>query len=98
MLLNREIPLNAAEWRMWKDHPATRIILDALADERSIWVQRLAFGETLEKAGSEIVETAKAVGVVSGLTVILEDMEIALQQQWLEAQERQQREEEESEE
>lgn len=81
---------------MWKAHPTTVEVFQALSEERSLWVQLLAFGETLTPDGS-IMETAKAVGTIAGLTILLEDFELNLQQQWQEAAERKKQEEEESE-
>lgn len=88
MLTDVEIPVSPAEWQMWKGNPVTQKILEALAAERSEWVQRLAFGETLPGG---MVETAKAVGMVGGLTIILEDLELVLQEQWTAAQGREER-------
>jgi len=86
MLFDKEIAMSPAEWQIWKDHPMTARVFDVLAAERSCWVERLAFGDTLQKSGSEIKETAETVGIVKGLTILLEDFEITLRQQWEETQ------------
>jgi len=88
MLLEKEIDIGPAEWQMWKNHPVTQKVLNALQDERSIIVQELAFGRTLEKPFQEVKETALASGKVQGLTIILEDLELVLQEQWEAAEER----------
>jgi len=95
MYSDKEIQISPAEWQIWRNMPTTIAIFNALMDERSIIVQRLAFGETLEKAGSEVRETALAVGTVQGLTIILEDIELTINEQYREAEERKQKEREE---
>jgi hypothetical protein len=95
MYSDKEIQISPAEWQIWRNMPTTIAIFNALMDERSIIVQQLAFGETLEKVGSEVKETALAVGTVQGLTIILEDIELTINEQYREAEERKQKEREE---
>jgi len=89
MYSEKEIQVSPAEWRMWREMPTTVAIFDALMDERSVLVQRIVLGDTLEKAGSEIRDTARVIGTIEGLTIVLDDLELTLTQQWQEAQERQ---------
>lgn len=96
MFTEKEIPIGPAEWQMWLAMPTTQVVMDALAAERSIIVQRLAMGETLVD-GREVKETARAVGIVEGLTIMLEDMELTLLQQWEAAQQKKEEEREEEE-
>jgi hypothetical protein len=88
MYTEKDIPVGPGEWQIWRHLPTTEAIFDALMEERSVIVQRLALGETLDRPGSEIKETAIAVGTVQGLTIILDDLELVLQQQWQEAEQR----------
>ena len=97
MYSEKEIQISPAEWQMWRNMPTTVAVMDALMNERSVLVQRLALGDTLEKAGSEIKETAIAVGTIQGLTIVLDDFELTLQQQWQDAAERKKEEMEEGE-
>lgn len=96
MLLDKEIPLSPAEWEMWKKHPITQVVFDVLSDERSMWVEDLVFGRTLETAGSEIKETAIAVGVAKGIGFLLEGIDLYLSAQWEEVARRKSEMEEES--
>jgi hypothetical protein len=86
MYTDKEIQVSPSEYKLWRNLPTTIAIFDALMDERSVVVQRIVLGDTLERAGSEIRDTARAIGTVEGLTIILEDMELALQQQWADAE------------
>lgn len=80
---------------MWKAHPTTLAVFQALSDERSEWVQRLVLGDTLDNPAAAIIETAKHVGIIQGLTIFMEDLGLYLQQQWAEAQARKKAEESE---
>jgi hypothetical protein len=97
MYSEKEIQVSPAEWRMWREMPTTVAIFNALMDERSTLVQRIVLGDTLEKVGSEVRDTARMVGTIEGLTIVLDDLELTLMQQWEEAQERKQRKMEEDE-
>lgn len=97
MLSDKEIRISLSEWQMWKNLPTTQAVFEALSNERSMWVQALAFGDTLQSPGNEMKETAKAVGVVAGLSVLLDDLEVAIATQIAEAEERRKEMEEESE-
>ena len=88
MYQDGDIPISPSEWQIWKNMPTTRAVFDALSEERSVLVQKLAFGDTLDKPGLEIKETAKTVGEIAGLTIILEDLELVIQQQYNLAQQR----------
>jgi hypothetical protein len=90
MYTDRELQISPSEWQMWRNMPTTVAIFNILMEERSVLVQRIVLGETLEKAGSEIRDTARVIGTVEGLTIILDDLELALQQQWMEMEERKQ--------
>jgi hypothetical protein len=98
MYTDRELQISPSEWQMWRNMPTTVAIFNILMEERSVLVQRIVLGETLEKAGSEIRDTARVIGTVEGLTIILDDLELALQQEWMELEERKQEREEEEDE
>lgn len=84
MLLEKEIQISPAEFQLWLDHPTTSTILEALMDERGLWSAELCFGNTL-RTTNPMVDTAEATGIVKGLTMILEDLRVYLQNQWEEA-------------
>jgi hypothetical protein len=90
MYTDRELQISPSEWQMWRNMPTTVAIFNILMEERSVLVQRIVLGETLEKAGSEIRDTARVIGTVEGLTIILDDLELVLQQEWMEMEERKQ--------
>lgn len=71
--------------------------MQALEDERSLWVERLAYGDTINNTATAMKETAQAVGVIQGLTSILEGLEATMIMQWEEAQRRKEEEGEENE-
>jgi hypothetical protein len=93
VLFDKEIQISPAEWQMWSEHPVTIKVFETLAQIRDQWSESLIFGQTLIKAGCEIKDTANAVGVVRGLTVILDDLEQLLNQQWEEYKVEREREE-----
>jgi hypothetical protein len=85
MLFDKEIKMSPAEWQLWKDHPLTSIVFEVLHDERSRWMEELIWGD-LVKRPNAVAETAEVIGIVKGLTILLEGFEISLQQQWDEMQ------------
>jgi len=87
MLLDNEIQIGPAEWNMWLNNPVTIQFMEALGRERREWADRLVEGLTL-KPGTEVVETAKTVGIIYGLDVGLEGVGEALRIQWQEAEKR----------
>lgn len=95
MLNDREIQVSLSEWQMWKQHPTTVKVLEFLEAERSVQVQKLAFGRTLMRPGLEIKETAETVGIIAGLGALLDDFEAELLLQIEEAQARKGEEKEE---
>jgi hypothetical protein len=95
MLNEKEIQVSLSEWHIWKQHPTTVAVFEFLEAERSAQVQKLAFGGTLQRPGLEIKETAETVGIIAGLSALLEDFEVEILQQMEDAQTRKTEEEKE---
>ncbi len=83
------VGLSPIEWRDWVKHPASQEVLRVLQAEREEWVRRLVEGEVINmEPGTEIRETAHAVGLIRGLDALLMGIEEKLQEQWAEEQEK----------
>jgi len=85
MLFDKPIEMSPAEWQLWKDHPLTALVFDVLMNERSRWMEELVWGDLIKRQAG-LAETAEVIGIVKGLTILLEGFEISLQQQWDEMQ------------
>lgn len=85
MLVNTIMDIHPASWEAWKNDPVTREVMKALRVELAEWETPLREGDTLLHPGREVVQTAKAVGVIYGLDCILIGVEEALRMQWEEA-------------
>lgn len=82
MLGHKYIEIDAASWMRWLEDPVTQAVFTAVQDERDDWARRLLEGDTLTKAGQEVAETAKAVGVVYGCDILLIGLQEVLREQW----------------
>jgi hypothetical protein len=87
-MLFTPIQISPAAWLSWKNNPETREIMSVLAAEREEWVKRLTEGDTLIP-GQEVIDTAKAVGIIYGLDCLLIGIEEVLKRQWEEKEEEQ---------
>jgi hypothetical protein len=82
-----QVELSPIQWQDWLKDPVTQEIFRVLQVEREEWVRRLAEGDVLKwQPGTEIKETAHAVGVIRGLDDILSGIQEQLRMQWDEAQ------------
>jgi hypothetical protein len=93
MLIEKPIKMSPAEWQLWKDHPLTALVFEALQAERSRWVEEIVWGGLIKRPAG-LAEVAEATGIIKGLTILLEGFELTLQQQWDEMQAEKERTEE----
>ncbi len=59
------------QFESWKEHHVTRVVFEALGVERERWSQELGSGATLKGGEGTGEATAKIVGILYGLDMIL---------------------------
>ena len=73
MYTDSPIDIVPEHWVRWRQDPVTQEVFKVLQMELEMWVDALLEGRTLEQK-DVAAATAKAVGIVQGLKVILIDL------------------------
>ena len=94
MLQNSPIQIDPASWRVWKQDRVTQEVFRVLGLEMEAWASQVLEGQTLERTGNEIKDTAGAIGWTQGLKFVLFGLYEELKEQWEEAEKEKLKEEE----
>jgi hypothetical protein len=81
MQIDSPIEIAPEHWMRWKQDPVTREVFRVLQIELEVWADALLEGRSLDSTNIAAA-TAKMVGAVQGLKVVLFDLELVLQEQW----------------
>lgn len=92
MLQESPIQIDPASWRSWKRDLVTQEVYRVLGKELEIWVSQILEGQTMERTGDEVKDTAGAIGWVQALKLFLYGLDEELREQWQEAEEEAERE------
>ena len=86
MLQESPIQIDPVSWRSWKNDRVTQEVFRVLALELECWVSQILEGQTMERTGEEIKDTAGAIGQAQALKLMLYGLDEELKYQWEEAE------------